>query len=407
MSNRLIVAFLILISFTGFSQTSDLTASGKFRFELNTGLNFSKFHMNSKEFISGTKPFWGASLSQEIIKHLSLKGTINYSIKGSTLQETIKSVENHYLDLNIMPEYEFSQVIYLHSGLSYSYSLNSDRYDSELNILTGIALRVNENIKVGVNYTFRTKEVNTSNLQIGLNISLNKRAPKEPCYRRKVVEASKNQIKQLKGNVLLVRLKTSENTINAYRKAGEIDKADQVKQDQEIENKQIIRAFKEKFDFCPVRFFYCTNSNQVKHKQFKNIFLNDDLLVDNSIGLDTNSTFLVAEFGYIEPDTLEIYAYGAHESVENGGIEKVKYYYSPSTDFRFYALRILDSNFVQLNRPFPYYVRAIYKSLMMQPEEFIFLPPALLALLPWTYNETVRRMNQKLERYYNKYPGKL
>ena len=57
-------------------------------------------------------------------------------------------------------------------------------------------------------------------------------------------------IQLLKNGALLVRLKTSENLINAYLKKGKIAEAEKIKEEQLKKNKEIVAAFKSQFTFC-------------------------------------------------------------------------------------------------------------------------------------------------------------
>jgi len=417
---RQLLILILFLPITSFSQSEKLLDNNKFSLSLNTGLNLSKFRNDSMTFNSGAKPFIGTSFSYLISQRLDIKGTTGYSIKSSSAIRPNKVIENQYFDFTFSPRFKISTDLYFHAGLSYSYLLKSNEiinngdnwngierieingYSSEINTVAGIEFKLHDNVNINLNYTIPTNKHNTSNFQIGLNFTLNNRIEKEPSYRRKKTEASKNQIKQLKTSVLLVRLKTSENTINALIKAGQIEKANKLKLKQEAENKKIVNAFNKNFDFCEVRYFFSSNSDKVRQKLYNGIFLNDSLEVDNSIKLDTSITFLIAEFGYIEKDTMKMFSHYSYEPSKNGGMEKVANYYSTSSDIDFYALRILDSNFVQLNKPFPFYTRAIYKTMRMHPEQFLFVSPIYLVFLTWSYDETVLRMNRKLERYYEK-----
>ncbi|MDZ7740369.1 MAG: hypothetical protein U5Q03_01055 [Bacteroidota bacterium] len=77
----------------------------------------------------------------------------------------------------------------------------------------------------------------------------------------------------LKEGVLLVRLKTSANTIAALRKAGHQEKASQRVEQQYIENLKIMQAFRKHYDFCRVEFFYSNKSSQLAQGELENIFL--------------------------------------------------------------------------------------------------------------------------------------
>jgi hypothetical protein len=181
---------------------------------------------------------------------------------------------------------------------------------------------------------------------------------------------------------------------------GKLDTANKVRGEQEIENKKIVEAFKNKFNFCKIAFFYSNNSTNVRKRKFENIFLNDSLIIDNSITIDTTKAIFIAEFETIEQDTLKYFSFYDYEQDRNWSVKKVAHYYG-GPDFGFDALLIRDKNFNQLCEPFPYYTRAIFKSLKEHPEESIFIAPILM-FQNYSYNETVKNMNWKLTRYYKR-----
>ncbi len=137
---------------------------------------------------------------------------------------------------------------------------------------------------------------------------------------------AKKQINQLHDGALLVRLITKTKTITTLKNAGNYKMADEIELEQSTLNKRIILAFRNHFKFCPVYFFYSDYTEAVKNNEInKIIFLNDDLQLDPEI-LFKEDKFLTAEFSLID-------------------------------DADFEALIIKDNQFVQLKRPFPFYVR--------------------------------------------------
>jgi hypothetical protein len=417
MNKTINVLILLLFSAFGYTQTESLTERNRFNFETNVGINISNLKNDSIEFDSGKKPFLGLIASYNITERLSLQSAVNYSIKGSNSISPFLKVENQYLDLIFAPQFEILENFYFQVGLCYSKLLESHKitltpqgremtnisnYGSELDFFSGIKFPLQENINLFINYTIPINNTYSSNLQVGISIAINNRTEKEPSYRRIRAKSSENQIINLKESALLVRLKTSENTINALRAAEKYDKAEKVQLNQKHENEKIINAFKKNYDFSEVFFFYSYNSEKVRLKQFENIFLNESLEIDSTLVFNPNRDFFIAEFGYLERDTMKYYSHSSIVPAENGGVDLIANYYTPSSDFDFYALRIMDQHFVQLNRPFPYYTRAIYKTIRKHPEQLLFITPIYLATLTWSYDHTVARMNKELERYYKK-----
>jgi hypothetical protein len=174
-------------------------------------------------------------------------------------------------------------------------------------------------------------------------------------YSEKNAAIMKQNIRELKDGALLVRLMTKENSINALRENGRTDLADRVEQAQRKYNKEIISAFRQYFDFCPVYFFLSPYSDLVRNKQLSEVqFLNDSLEPDPSINPATTN-FLTAEFGYIEQDTASYYD-GPYYYCNENGLEKRRACYG-SANTSFTALIIKSDQFIQLKRPFPYYLR--------------------------------------------------
>ena len=130
------------------------------------------------------------------------------------------------------------------------------------------------------------QSANSSSFQVGLKYRLHARYEKIQSHRQHVKEMAKKDIVLLKEGALLVRLKTSENTIAALRKAEREKQALKEDEWQATQNQKIVKAFWTYFDFAPVYFFYSDKSNQVRKGDFEGIFLNEKLEVDSSIILD-------------------------------------------------------------------------------------------------------------------------
>jgi hypothetical protein len=194
--------------------------------------------------------------------------------------------------------------------------------------------------------------------------------------------SSTQQINQLQNGALLVRLKTQKSTIAALRKKGKDELADKRETQQADLNREIITAFQTYFDFCPTYFFFSDCSNTVREKQFDSVdFLNHLLQIDTTIVFN-KKPFLTAEFGTIEQDTTKYFDGYYYFQGENGLERRTRYY--GGTNMGFGALVIKSDQFIQLKKPFPYYVRT-----------FDSLP---IKRSPKT---VVKKMNKKLHRFYN------
>ncbi len=195
------------------------------------------------------------------------------------------------------------------------------------------------------------------------SLNKNKSSPKFRSFHKQLQARTKEQINELKTGALLVRLQTRKLAINALKKSGLNKEADRIERKQKELNIKIVAAFKAEFTFCPTYIFYSDYSQNVMDRQFDKVsFLTDSLRVDSTIKF-TKRNFLTAEFGIIEPDTAKHISGGEHMGFD--------------------ALLIKSDQFIQLRRPFPYYVRT-------------------LDLLPTKRNpnQVVKKMNKKLEKFY-------
>jgi len=175
--------------------------------------------------------------------------------------------------------------------------------------------------------------------------------------RKNLKSTSREQIKMLHdGGVLLVRLSTKKNAIEALRGLGKNEQANQMQKNQDVLNKGIIRAFKVEYKFSPVYFFYSDYSKNVSNNELNAVpFLGEDLMPDKSIQV-TQSKFLTAEFS-------------SFNSVESDGT----------------ALLIMNEKFEKLKRPFPFYVTERKGTPLEKAPE-----------------KVVRKMERKLNKFYNK-----
>jgi hypothetical protein len=415
------ILLFALISVLCFSQENDLGNNQKNFLGIVGGLNFSKLSNDTIALSYGTKPAIGFYCKHTLNENFSIKSSIIYSIKGSLSTSPFLKLENTYFDFSIVPQYKLvNDFFYIETGITFSNlvfsqrvindshkwngikKINTNGFNSEFSIVTGLEMKLQNNFSIDFNYFIPLSKGNTQNFQLSLNILLTNRKSIKESYRHIKQRKSAEQIRQLKSGTLLVRLKSSENKINALINTGEPKKATKVKEQQDLENKKIVSAFKKNFNFCNAAFFYDKNSEEILNRNFVNIFLNDSLKLDSSILIDTTKPLFTAEFAAIEQDTAKSFSHYSYRHDENGRLQKVENYYTSSSDIDFLALVIKDQHFIQLNKPFPYYTRTIYKSIKKHPEEMLFISPLYVTFLTWSYDKTIKRMNKKLSRYYNR-----
>lgn len=209
-------------------------------------------------------------------------------------------------------------------------------------------------------------------------------AQKKTSPRKERKAATRQQIAQLHQGALLVRLQTKSNSIAALRRIGKVSAADKIEANQLELNKEIVQAFSANLDFCPTYFFFSDQSEKVYNKQLEEIvFLDKNLQPDSTIQLKTTN-FLTAEFGQVTQDTLKKFDTYYDTEGKNGPTKEARYQGSSSMGFG--ALVIKSEQFVQLRKPFPFYVKT-YDS--VSP----FKRPS---------STTVALMNTKLHKYYKK-----
>jgi hypothetical protein len=123
-------------------------------------------------------------------------------------------------------------------------------------------------------------------------------------------DKASSDILMLKDGALLIKLKTSDNLINGLIRAGKTEQAEQAKKDQAALNSDIIKAFKEHYNFSKVYFFYSRNSAEVKRGELKGILMNYDLHTDSTF---SGKNFLTAEFSESASNGLEGFIVGDNQ----------------------------------------------------------------------------------------------
>jgi hypothetical protein len=137
-------------------------------------------------------------------------------------------------------------------------------------------------------------------------------------------------IQVMKSNVIFVRLPTNHHSIEALKKQKRMKEAEYLRSKAENENKSVIKAFKSAFTFCEVHFFLAESSEDVKWRDFNGVFVDENLQVIQGAPIPEYDPFYVVDFGKVYFETFE-------ESFEGVGV--------------------MDEYFIQLKKPFPFYVR--------------------------------------------------
>lgn len=180
-------------------------------------------------------------------------------------------------------------------------------------------------------------------------------------------DLGRQYITQLKnGGALIVRLKSRDKNIAAYRNSGNNAIADEMEEKDRLLNRQIMNAFKTQFRFCPVYFMYARNSKKFMEGT-RLVFLNEGLREDSTIAFNHNF-FLFVDFGTaLLNESVNSYTYT--NQVQEG-----------STPGNSQSYTVLDTSFKQLHAPFPY--QTVLNFLEQSP-----------------HHKAVARMNKKMFQY--------
>ena len=191
-------------------------------------------------------------------------------------------------------------------------------------------------------------------------------------------------IADMKDGVVLVRLMTRENAIQALEKSEQPERAQAVRDQQREENLELAKAFEENFDFCPVMYFYSSCTENIKTREFQGCLMNADLSAAPETDVASIDKFFIAEFGKVESSD-EPYFTGYTLEESQDGSKEIRTNYGGDTEIGAAALVIRDATFKQLGDPFPFHVRTREG-------------------LPWGRStaKSIKKMNENLHDYYNK-----
>ncbi len=161
-------------------------------------------------------------------------------------------------------------------------------------------------------------------------------------------------------------------------------------------NQSVIDAF-QSFSFCNIYFFYATDSKKILNRNFTNNLLDRNLNIADSIPILSNN-YLIAEFGATTKDTAIIMMHKGESSSfpghpnkyierDNEGKIYYKYYDYSSTSMEggVDALVLFSPDFVQLQAPYPHYVRTFENLLILERNK----------------SKTVKMLQYKIEQYRN------
>ncbi|MDI9341093.1 MAG: hypothetical protein QM534_11040 [Sediminibacterium sp.] len=160
--------------------------------------------------------------------------------------------------------------------------------------------------------------------------------------RRKNV--AKWQIKELKDGAIIVRLQTNKLAIEKLRKAGNEEGAVKKENETIALNKLYYRAFTNHFRFCKLYFIYTTSTDSLLKGVRKGIFLDSNLVTNDSIKLDV-AYYLLADKDVVYNSSIGFVSEEQAPKVREAG--------TPTKQ----AFIVLKNKYGhQLKNPFPYFV---------------------------------------------------
>ncbi|HPD64734.1 MAG TPA: hypothetical protein P5050_08850 [Bacteroidia bacterium] len=311
---------------------------------LITGFNATSLRADSIDDQTAFLPFLGFGIEKPFDEKTSFGASGSYALKGGNVLSPFSKYRFQYIDFQASASYRLSDIFRFEAGLQPSFvlsskyfigtdslaELNVKKWSSEFSAFAGLHFHFQENVSLGLRYFLPIENSRFNQFQVVLSIPVG--GTMEKIENKNSVNLAYQHILALKEGVLLVRLKTSDNIIQHLNNAGKTEEAEKIRQQQRIENLEIVASFKKYFRFCPVYFFYSTQTAEAMSGNFKGILLNDSLQADSMINF-LPQIYYFAEFGYLDLN---------EEGSTGTGIE---------------ALIIKDKAFNQLERPFPFYVR--------------------------------------------------
>ena len=186
-------------------------------------------------------------------------------------------------------------------------------------------------------------------------------------------------IQDLKEGVLVVRLTSDykkvkelnrlidEGNISSYAKGNAEDRIRKIQSERNAENRLWMQGFEEHYGFSEILFAFDTLRRKALSLDGKNCFLNDNLEIDPSLSLN-GRPFLMLYFGNINSET------GTGAS----------------------AVIFRNSDFEELSKPFPYYVK------MTNFMYFFNKVMRTSSAEVRNMERIVKKMNRNLERFYEK-----
>ena len=378
----LIIFTFILLSLNSFSQSSQLE---DLKIVIFGGPDYSQLKAPHDSISSEALivPFFGLEtlIPLKNAAHLRIGSSI-FRKRSLNTKNNIKYT-NDFVSIYGSYYYPISESIHLFAGPQYSILLNSyalngvveedmSGYNSYASVNIGIDLQLQSHLNLGIAYEIPINNPKLEiwpSLKVKLSILIDKELFGVDKKRNNRVESS-NQVQELNNTALLVRLKSYKKQLDLLTDDKYKSRKEAIIKHRDEENQEIMDAFNDKFHFCPVYFFYNSDSKKVLEKEFDGVFINSELKKDPNI-IFSLDTFLVGELGYATTDSSIFY--GSGDVYKNGVNEADGYSKSgtKSSDFDNYGFSIRNQEFTIIQKPFPGFTSGYYAFIKRKPDAIV------------------------------------
>lgn len=164
------------------------------------------------------------------------------------------------------------------------------------------------------------------------------------CKRYRSIRATSfDQVQMLKENVLLVRLKNAENKLRLLKKSGDAEEANKLRKKISDAHQETRDAFSKHFDFCEVYFFNAYDADDLRKKDFEEVQFYNAKMEEVGEEVIEGKDYLIASFSSTYADVIS-YTEKNNERHQVAGTNSRP------------ALVVMDKDYIQLKKPFPYKV---------------------------------------------------
>ncbi len=212
------------------------------------------------------------------------------------------------------------------------------------------------------------------------------------------------QIQNLRFGAIVVRLQNNQRKVDALKKAGQMDLANEVIASTQFYNKLMMRVYNKELKFCKVYFIYAQLSDSLLKGARTGIFLDSTLNVNPAISM-TQNFYIIAEkdyvynssIGFVSEDTARYVKETGNRTIDVAVVLKNKYGH-------------------QLKPPFPIFVKRAFlkSSSVYEAKETIQVSPNVFKEFSFTISKDVTfekqsayvmQLNTDLYLFYNKSQG--